>query len=187
MVLEFAAGQAPATVLRRPPTNCIKPYFLDRGEIASRRAVRNIDLCMDIFDVGQIMLHLFGVGAGRVLHRQVAELLRDDLEPKRAEKPSESGGTRPMAHASCVCESLIRNNRTYHAGLEARLALTRGESIDGKKRGSQTTRTLVEVGWRLASEDFVAFLLLWCFRRAKKCFSLGIPCGHNIRRVGVRG
>ena len=107
------------------------------------------------------MLQLFGVGAGRVLHRQVAELLRDDLEPKRAVRPSEGGGTRPMAYASRTCESLIKNYRTYHAGLEARLALTRGESTDGKKRGSQTTRTLVEVGWRLASADFVA-LLLFC-------------------------
>ena len=51
-----------------------------RGEIAGRRAVGKVGLCMEIFDVGQMMLQLFGVGAGRFLHRQIAEPLNDDLK-----------------------------------------------------------------------------------------------------------
>ena len=132
-----------------------------RGVIIGQRALKNVPYAIEIFDVSQVMDQLFGVGSGRVLHRSIATLLEDDLERRTFVNTCRGSGTRPMAKAARVCESMLRNYRTYHAGLEARMAQTRGSSSDGRKRGSQSLVKLVQVGWRLASADFVAFLMLY--------------------------
>ena len=128
-----------------------------REEAACQRAVNEAPLAVEVFDVGQVMLQLFGVGSGRVLHRGVGALLADETERATIVRPSEGGATRPMAYSHRVCNSLVRNYRSYHAGLEARAAQTRGEASDGRKRGAQSLVKLVDVGRRLAAMDFVVF------------------------------
>ena len=127
-----------------------------RNEVGAMWAVRDSPYAVEVFDVSRVMLQLFGVGSGRVLHRSVAELMSESVV-----RPSEGGGTRPFTYGYRVCESLVRNFRTYHLSLEARIAQTHGFTDSGMKKGAQSLRKLIDVGRRLSSLDFVAFLIMY--------------------------
>ena len=155
-----------------------------REEIGGSWATRESEYATEMFDVGQVMVQLFGVGSGRVILRGVAATLSTLQEEATAfaqqqaartlagqapvqqdrqkeVKPASSNSTRPIAYAHHMTESLFRNYTFYHAGLHARLEYARGQTQDGKRRGSQSVVKLVEVGQRLGCLDFVVFLVLY--------------------------
>ena len=96
-----------------------------RDEVSARWALQESAYATEIFTMGQLMVQLFGIGSGRVLLRGVATLLADHTEKVRALRPGEGDSTRPMAYGHRVTDSLYRNYRLYHAGLEARLEMRR--------------------------------------------------------------
>ena len=96
-----------------------------RIEVAGQRAVSKCALALEIFDVNVVLVQLFAIGQGRVLHRSIVGYLQDDAESCDYVKPQENGGTRPMAYAGRTCESLLRNYRSFHFSLEARIAQRR--------------------------------------------------------------
>ncbi len=123
-----------------------------RADVAGLRAAKNVPLALELHDVNRVMSSLFGVGSGRVLLRGVA-----DVSGLEAHRSADVPDTRKVAYFSRVTQNLIHNFPVYHAGLQARLALTRGP----RKTGSQTVQKLVDVGRRLTTVDFVTFLLLY--------------------------
>ena len=125
-----------------------------RVETAAGRAVARVPLATEIFDSSTVLLQLFGTGAGRILARSVAFFLCDASEQNTSVRQAEPAGTRPMAYAHRVCQSLVRNYRVSHAALEVRMAHTRMP----QKRGAQSLRKLVDVGRRMAAIDLVVFL-----------------------------
>ena len=74
-----------------------------------------------------------------------------------ARRVADTSDVRKIVHFSRVTANLIQNFPIYHAGLQARHALSHGPD----KTGSQTVKQLTVVGRRLTSVDFVAFLLLY--------------------------
>ncbi len=155
-----------------------------RADVAGSWASRDSEYVTEIFDVGRVMVQLFGVGSGRVILRGVARELsslqeEDDdfaeidaaralagLAPvhqdrQKEVKPASSASTRPIAYGHRMTESIMRNYPFYHAGLQARLEYTRGLTQDGKRHGIENVVKLVEVGNRLACLDFVVFILLY--------------------------
>lgn len=154
-----------------------------RGEVGGSWALRSSASALEIFDIAQVMVQLFGVGSGRVILRGVAVVVsslqetEDDLrviQERRAAqgkaplqqdrareiKPASSQSTRPIAYGFRVTESLYRNYTFYFNGLGARLEYTRGRTADHTRHGGQSVKKLVGVGNRLACLDFVVFLIL---------------------------
>jgi hypothetical protein len=137
-----------------------------RSEVSGRWAVKRTPYAIEIFDVSQVMVQLFGVGSGRVVLRGISDLFVSEQDGSRfqdkqgAIKPSGGQSTRPIAYAYRVCESLYRNYPFYFEGLKVRLEYTRGSTSTGEKHGSQSLKKLVDVGHRMCALDFVAFFLL---------------------------
>ena len=141
-----------------------------RDETAGTWATKQSGLAVEVLDVAQVVLQLFGVGQGRVLFRGIAEFLNDGSEHSYSQQGSESNrtlkpaeghaATRPLAHGFKTAETLYRNYRVIHLGLEARTAQARG--VNGiAKQGSQTIEKMVGVARRVCAIDFVTFLVLY--------------------------
>jgi hypothetical protein len=141
-----------------------------RDETGAKWAMKDVPLGIEVLEISQIVMQLFGVGSGRVLFRGVAEFLRDggpdsfSATGKEAPRPlrcSEGhASTRPLAYGHRTTEALYRNYRLVHLGLEARSAISRGAG-DVEKKTSQSIKKMVECARRVAALDFVVFLLVY--------------------------
>ena len=141
-----------------------------RDETGAKWAMKNVPLGLEVLDLSQIVLQLFGIGSGRVLFRGMAEFLRDggrdafsatgaeDPRPLRCSEGHAS--TRPMAYGYRTTEALYRNYRLVHLGLEARTAQSRGAG-NVEKKSSQSIQKMVGVARRACALDFVIFLLVY--------------------------
>ena len=141
-----------------------------RDETAGAWATKKIGLAVEVLDVAQVVLQLFGVGQGRVLFRGVSEFLNDGSEHSYSSQGSECNpklklaeghaATRPLAYGFKTADTLCRNYRSIHVALEARTAQARG--VGGvAKQGSQSIGKMVGVARRVCAIDFVTFLLLY--------------------------
>ena len=96
---------------------------------------------------------MFGVGAGRVILRSVAETLAI-----RAHKPPASCHTRQGINAFRNAQDLLQNYRLYHGGVKVRMEQTHADPLTGKHKGVQSIAKLVQIGSRASNVDFVTFL-----------------------------
>ena len=77
-----------------------------RQDIGGKWAVKDAPMVLELLDVNNILYQLFGVGAGRVLARGVANYLEEKGPLLRH---GVTASTRPMAYSHRVCAALIRN------------------------------------------------------------------------------
>ena len=140
-----------------------------RTDIGGRRAMNQFAICVEIFDVARVMGSLFGVGSGRVILRGVAAELGACVR-----RVATLCGTRKVVYLSRVTHNLLYNFPCYHGGLWVRQSRASSRKTAAEpnktKSGAQSLGTLIEIGRRLLSLDFVAFLLLF----------------HDLQRFRVR-
>ena len=96
---------------------------------------------------------MFGVGAGRVILRSVAEMLA-----LKSHKPPDSCHTRQGMNAYRNSEDLLQNYKLYHGGVKVRVEQTHADPRTGKHKGSQSIDKLIQLGSRASNVDFVTFL-----------------------------
>ena len=106
----------------------------------------------EVLDVAQVLLHLFGVGAGRVLFRGAAAFWRDGQQESFSQQGGEppkpvwfaegTASTRPFAHGHRTTEALYRNFRVTQLALEARSARARG--VGGGAQPSAAQRSAAQ-------------------------------------------
>lgn len=121
-----------------------------RIDLACTRAVRSVAAAQELFDLARAVDSLFGVGEGRLIARAAASASGSHLMQTRA-----PGGTRKVVYVSGVPSNLIRNFQMYVSGLHARLAWR------AAGHSAQSLGGLAEVGRRLSSIEFVAFLVMF--------------------------
>eukprot|EP00930_Biecheleria_cincta_P072868 TRINITY_DN6020_c0_g1_i1.p1 TRINITY_DN6020_c0_g1~~TRINITY_DN6020_c0_g1_i1.p1 ORF type:complete len:1338 (-),score=151.28 TRINITY_DN6020_c0_g1_i1:155-4168(-) len=128
-----------------------------REVIAGKRAAEQSPAAAEIHEVSKLLVSLFGIGAGRVLLRGVA-----DLVGTKDRRVAGTSGTRSSVYNARLAANMIDNFASYHSGIRARMVMVQEGS------SSQTLSKLVGFGRRLCVLDFVSFLLL--FRDAQEGF-----------------
>ena len=135
-----------------PMTPAIAPAtewdLFHRIDLAGSHAIRSTPAAVEIFDVARVLASLFGVGEGRVVLRSVADLIGE-----RRSRVPDQGGTRKIVALGNTIEHLLKNHRTFHAAMHARLGLVKAG------RSGQTQNKLIGVGRRISSLGFVTFAL----------------------------
>ena len=127
--------------------------FWHREEVLGRWAIKDTPLAMELFDVGQVMNQLFGVGQGQHVLRGAEHKLKDVHESVRAVRPYAGDSTRPITYSVRLTTSLLRNFRCYDLGLSTRAEMSRRGAT------AQSQVKLTSVGRRLTSVDLVVFLV----------------------------
>ena len=120
-------------------------------------------MAMEIFDVYKGMNAMFGVGAGRVILRSVAEMLA-----LQSHKPPQSCHTRQGTNAFRNAQDLLRHYKLYHGGIKVRMEQTHPDLKICKHTGSQPLGALAQLGSRAINVDFVSFSLA---SSTSKCIS----------------
>ena len=121
-----------------------------RSDIAQNAAGEKIPMVGEMLDVAAHCNRLFGVNAGKIILRGVANQLNE-----RALAVDQLSGTRKLASLSGAPANLYRNFKLYHGSLVVRLEQTE------RNIGSQTKQSLTEVGRRLSDGSFVVFMLVY--------------------------
>lgn len=134
-----------------------------RADRAQNAAAQKCEMVTELLEVAQEINRLFGVNAGRVLLRSVAS----ELDTK-ALAVDQLSGTRKLASLDGAPAHLYRNYKLYFSGLSVRMLQTE------RGIGSQTKKSLAQVGRRLTAGTFVCFML---------CFEDLLWAGHRHRMI----
>ena len=138
-----------------------------RSETAFRRTLQDCPMSQELFAVARGMAQQFGCGVGRIILRSVGSLADESNNTPAAD----IGGTRKGEAMTRIAENVLRNYRKYALGLHAKLARKR------QGHGSSTIQSLLALGRRLLSVDFllftVAFKDLMCRQRIFTLFVQG--------------
>jgi len=121
-----------------------------RLHTAFMRSMEQCTAAQEILAVGKAMSQQFGVGDGRVILRGVAKEMQEAASPA-----ANVSGARKVFALSQTSQNLLRNFKNYTAALHLKVLRKR----DGHGAASQSA--LTSLGRRLASLDFIAFLLLF--------------------------
>ena len=121
-----------------------------RINIAVVKAVDDTPCAAEVFEVALSLASLFGVGDGRVIYRAVA----DEIGEKCLRVPDQGGSRKVVALAATVGH-LVKNLKSFIAGLHARIGQAEGPA----RRGSQTKKSLIKTGRRVSALNFVTFLV----------------------------
>jgi hypothetical protein len=112
------------------------------------KAIEDSPCALEIFDVARVLASLFGVGDGRVVFRATA----DAIGAKRIRVPDQGGSRKVIALVQTV-DHLLKNLKTFHAAMHARI----GQAEGANRRGGQTKGALINVGRRVSALNFVVF------------------------------
>ena len=124
-----------------------------RVSLVFDKTIGEIPCAGEIFDVAQSLSALFGVGDGRVILRGAA----DQIGAKKTRVPDQ-GGTRKVIALANTIEHLLNNQKTFHAAMHARIALSESLKQEGRKHhGSQSKTALIRTGPRISVLNFIAF------------------------------
>ena len=140
--------------------------------VADLRAVRDCPFAQEVIDVHKAMNAMFGVGRGRVLLRAVAAEVSH-----QGGTPGATPVTREGVHVQKNAEDLVKHFVLYHAAMKVRLEVAKEGS------GKRNQASLVEIGRRLSSVDFVSFLLI-CHDTNTACVA---PLNLASQRAGEEG
>ncbi|CAE7181894.1 unnamed protein product [Symbiodinium microadriaticum] len=122
-----------------------------RSEAAFRRAIATSEFTKEVYAVARAMSQNFGFGAGRVLLRSVSSLAESQVPGEQSTPACDVGGTRRGIAMQRVASNTLANFRKYALGLHARLHRRK------QGRGAGTQTSLVSLGRRLLSPDFVTY------------------------------
>ena len=121
-----------------------------RSDIAQQAAAQKIPMLEELLSIAAECNRLFGVNAGKVILRGVAEHFNE-----RALAVDQLSGTRKLASLSGAPAHLYRNYKLYHGSLLVRLEQTE------RNVGSQTKQGLTHLCRRLSDGTFIVFMLVY--------------------------
>lgn len=121
-----------------------------RVDNAVWRAVRRVELVLQVFDISKELDYLFGMSEGVAIFRGVAELLGD----KGVRKIRAPGGTRKVVYLAGVPGHLIVNFFALYNALWARLAWKQAG------HSAQKLRHILDLAARFSAVTNVAVMLL---------------------------
>ena len=99
-----------------------------RLSLVFEKTIADVPCANEIFEVQKAIGALFGVGDGRVILRGAA----DQIGERRSRVPDQGGSRKVIALANTV-EHLLKNQKTYHAAMHARIAQAESRKDENQK------------------------------------------------------
>ena len=106
-----------------------------RVSLVFEKTIKDIPCAGEIFEVSQSLGALFGVGDGRVILRGAA----DQIGARRSRVPDQGGSRKVIALANTI-EHLLNNQKTFHAAMHARIALSESLKQEGRKHHGRQSK-----------------------------------------------